>query len=117
MYRRPSRPGRRATVDRAERPFDGLLRFAASRLPANQRMEPTEPDVFPSARSLGRRLIRTLDIACVVSQNSSAREPVTRSGGQICLRVVENYQLAVRIEDSTLAGPDLAAIQTMARSN
>src|SRR5881394_314157 len=59
MYRRPSRPGRRATVDRAERPFDGLLRFAACRLPANQRMEPTEPDVFPSARSLGRRLIRT----------------------------------------------------------
>src|SRR5436190_8693328 len=59
MYRRPSRPGRRATVDRAERPFDGLLRFAASRLPANQRMEPSEPDVFPSARSLGRRLIRT----------------------------------------------------------
>src|SRR6266498_1022202 len=60
MYRRPSRPGRRATVDRTERPFDGSLRFAASCLPANQRMEPPEPDVFPSARSLGRRLIRTL---------------------------------------------------------
>src|SRR6266511_4762004 len=57
MYRRP---GRRATVDRTERPFDGSLRFAASCLPANQRMEPPEPDVFPSARSLGRRLIRTL---------------------------------------------------------
>jgi hypothetical protein len=60
MFRRPSRPGRRATVDRAEWPVDGSLGFAASRLPANQRMEPTEPDVFPSARSLGRRLIRTL---------------------------------------------------------
>src|SRR6266511_3285393 len=59
MYRRPSRPGRRATVDRTERPFDRSLRFAASCLPANQRMEPPEPDVFPSARSLGRRLIRT----------------------------------------------------------
>jgi len=34
---------------------------AASLLPANQRMEPTEPDVVPSARGIGRQLIRTLD--------------------------------------------------------
>ena len=68
MSRRPSRPGRRATVDRIDITFDGLLRFAASRLPANQRMEPTEPDVFPSARRLGRRLIRTL---CVLASRHS----------------------------------------------
>ena len=50
--------------------FDGSLRFAASRLPTNQRIEPTEPDVFP----------KVLDQDFRMTNVSSDRITVSTSG-------------------------------------